>query len=110
MKPIVLVNENCGQYEYSCEITKILDDNWIQENRLENHRNYIYDSRRYGFENLLIIRVPGMSTGYIKVDDNNIITECKINEYALEDSWCHYTNDINEKLKQFVGRQIVFNK
>lgn len=110
MKPIVLVNEDWSQYQYYCEITKILDDNWIQESRLRNHRNYIYDSRQYGFENLLVIRVPGMTTGYIKVDNNNIIIECKIEKYALKDSWCHYADDVNEKLKQFVGRQIVFNK
>ncbi len=111
MKPIVLIKKNnCGLKEYYCEITKMLDEDLCQENRPKWYRNYIYDTRDIFDNNTLVIRFPGMTTGYIRFDDNNIITECKIEEYTLKDKWCHYVGDVNEKFKQFVGRQIVFNK
>lgn len=94
--------------EYLCEITKFLDDD-IRNNYGEFNsyfRCYIYDCRSW-HNDCFAIRMPGSTIGCIKFDDRNVIVECCIDADTMSKNNC-FSKDINEQLKRFVGRTLIF--
>lgn len=57
----------------------------------------------------LIRRMPGSTIGCIQFDDENVITECCIYDDVISNSRC-FSEDINERLKRFVGRTLKFQE
>lgn len=99
---------NIINVEYCCEITEYLNDN-VRYNFGDVHPYsfcYIYDSRSF-CNNIAVIRMPGSTIGCIKFDDRNVIKECYIYDDAMSKNNC-FSKDINERLKRFVGRTLIF--
>lgn len=94
--------------ECVCEITEYLNNN-VRYNFGDVHPYslcYIYDSRSI-WGNTIVIRMPGSTIGCIKFDDRNVIKECYIYDDATSKNNC-FSKDINERLKRFVGRTLIF--
>lgn len=53
--------------------------------------------------------MPGSTIGCIKFGDENIIKECRIYDDVISKSRC-FSEDINERLKRFVGRTLKFQE
>ena len=86
--------------EYTCALTEKLDERLI--GRTQIYRVYILDDRDTFEPNMLVLRVPGCTLGYIMVDENMKITEVKIEDYALQ-RFCGNPNSI---LMQFIGQKL----
>lgn len=96
--------------ECVCEITEYLNSN-VRYNFGDVHPYslcYIYDSRSI-WSNTIVIRMPGSTIGCIKFDDRNVIVECCIDADAMSKNNC-FSKDINEQLKRFVGRTLIFSE
>lgn len=96
--------------ECVCEITEYLNNN-VRYNFGDVHPYslcYIYDSRSI-WGNTIVIRMPGSTIGCIQFDDENVITECCIYDDVISKSRC-FSEDINERLKRFVGRTLKFQE
>ena len=87
--------------ECVCEITEYLNNNVSPYSLC-----YIYDSRSI-WGNTIVIRMPGSTIGCIKFDDRNVIVECCIDADTMSKNNC-FSKDINEQLKRFVGRTLIF--
>lgn len=99
---------NIIDVEYCCEITEYLNDS-VRYNFGDVHPYslcYIYDSRSI-CNNKVVIRFPGSTIGCIEFDDKNVITECCIDADTMLKNNC-FSKDINERLKRFVGRTLIF--
>lgn len=95
---LVLKKRSDGQY--ICNLTKIMDDNL--KSRKTIFSTYIFEIK---CDNLWLIRFPGATRGYIKVDENEIIEDIKI----YKDS-CIYIDieGLEQKLKdKFLGMKII---
>lgn len=88
--------EYMAMYEYTCEITDSLTERLRNRNRL--YKVYVYDYS----ENMLAIRVPGKTIGYVALNDEHVVTEIVIYEENLR---MFYT-DPNELCKRFIGEKI----
>ena len=99
---------NIIDVEYWCEISEYLDEDIRKNSGKFNHyfRCYIYDCRSW-CNNTIAIRMPGSTIGCIKFDDRNVIVECCIDADAMSKNNC-FSKDINERLKRFVGRTLIF--
>ena len=53
--------------------------------------------------------MPRSTIGCIQFDDENVITECCIYDDVISKSRC-FSEDINERLKRFVGRTLKFQE
>lgn len=89
-----------------CDITRDLDDaSKINVSGEELFHHYIqYD--KIDLENhVVIIRVPGGTLGYVKFDDNLIITEINIDtDYVVKT----YSGNVNKILnKKYKGSKLV---
>lgn len=109
----IILRKKCPDFidnEYLCEITKFLDNdirrNFGQFNSY--FKCYIYDCRSW-HNDCFAIRMPGSTIGCIKFGDENIIKECRIYDDAISKSRC-FSEDINERLKRFVGRTLKFQE
>lgn len=101
---------NIINVEYCCEITEYLND-IVRYNFGDVHPYsfcYIYDPRSF-CNNTVAIRMPGSTIGCIQFDDENVITECCIYDDVISKSRC-FSEDINERLKRFVGRTLKFQE
>lgn len=99
---------NIINVEYCCEITEYLNNN-VRYNFGDVHPYslcYIYDSRSI-WSNTIAIRMPGSTIGCIRFNDENVITECCIDDDVMSKSRC-FSEDINERLKRFVGSVLKF--
>ena len=106
---IILVKKSeWSKKEYYCDITKLLDDYSGLKKTLNHFRNYICDTRDLWDNKTLAIRVPGRTVGGIYFDNNYKITNVKIDNMLIgDDNW--YPKNINDVLKQFIGKKIVFS-
>jgi len=84
--------------EYYCPITEKLDVLIGVTDKSHHFKNYLLDTRDI-WDNTFSIRIPGRTTGVIRLDDNNIIIECLVDDPR-------YPDNTNEILKQFVGELI----
>lgn len=99
---------NIIDIEYWCEITEYMNED-IRKNYGEfSHyfKCYIYDCRSW-CDKTVAIRMPGSTIGCIRFDDRNVIVECCIDADAMSKNNC-FSKDINERLKRFVGRTLIF--
>lgn len=68
-------------------------------------RHYILNTELDQKENMICIRVPGGTVGYAKYDENNIITEIKIDtNYVVKSYW----RNVNKHIQKYVGQKIIF--
>lgn len=107
MKKIILTKRRSywSEKEFCCDITKYLDKSCgLNKVYYKNYKNYIYDSRDIWDNKTLAIRVPGRTVGCVVIDDN-VVIECRISDDLVGNL---YEENINEELKQFVGRKLVF--
>lgn len=51
--------------------------------------------------------MPGTTIGCIRFNDENVITECCIYDDVMSKNRC-FSEDINERLKRFVGSVLKF--
>lgn len=94
--------------ECVCEITEYLNNN-VRYNFGDVHPYSlccIYDSRSI-WGNTIVIRMPGSTIGCIKFHDRNVIVACCIDADTMSKNNC-FSKDINEQLKRFVGRTLIF--
>lgn len=93
--------------EYYCEFTKELDELCGFKIKYPDFHNYLLDTRDE-HNNSLDLRVPGTTTGYIKMNDENMIIECKIIDDMIGEGNI-YPSLINEWICQkFIGTIVVF--
>ncbi len=86
--------------EYVCELTDFINEKFDLPLG-QRFGFYINDTRDIWDNKTLAIRIPGRTVGCIRIDDNGIILNCKF--YDDE-------NNINEKLKRFIGSKIIFKQ
>lgn len=84
--------------EYYCPITTKLDELIGVADKSHHFKNYLLDTRDV-WDNTFSIRIPGRTTGVIRLDKSNIIIECLVDDPR-------YPDNTNEILKQFVGELI----
>lgn len=100
MEDIILEKRHSwSDKEYVCELTDFINEK-TKFPLAQRFGFYIYDIRDV-YENALAIRIPGGTVGCVMLDNNDVIVKCEI----YEDK-----NDINEKLKRFVGSKIIFKQ
>ena len=86
--------------EFFCDITKELD--WLcGYSDEQKYKNYLLDMSDIR-SNIYAIRVPGRTTGTVRLDKNNVIVECFISSY-LTGVGRIYPEVTNEILKKFIG-------
>lgn len=86
--------------EYICELTDFINEN-LDSTLVQRFGYYIYDSRDIWDNKTLAIRIPDRTVGCIRIDDNGTILKCEF----YDDK-----NNINEKLKRFIGSKIIFKQ
>lgn len=88
--------------EYYCDLTRKLDDlcgYTVKKHPL--YKNYILDTRDL-WSNSFAIRVPGRTTGSIKVDKNNVIVEIVFaTELVGTDNI--YPSNVYQEIEQYIG-------
>ncbi len=93
--------------EYYCEFTKTLDELCGFKTKCPNFHNYLLDTRDI-HNNSLDLRVPGMTTGYIKMNNKNMVVECKIIDDLIGEGNI-YPHLINEGIcNMLIGTIIIF--
>lgn len=91
-----LVRKNTwARDEYYCPITEVLDELIGVTDKSHHFKNYLLDTRDV-WDNTFAIRIPGRTTGTIRLSDNNIIVECLVSDEK-------YPKGTNEILKQYIG-------
>lgn len=92
--------------EYSCELTDKLDDllgldKIPKKSRYFKHYLWIDNSLK---DNCILIRVPGGTVGNIIINDDDIITDIKIDTNYIVKT---YPENVKEQMKKlFIGRKI----
>lgn len=102
--------------EFTCEITEKLDELAGITKKLDNsegnneyqyssfYRHYVLADKISLSEKSLVIRIPGGSLGYIKYDDNNIITDIFVDTNYVVST---YPKDVNEIISElYIGSQL----
>lgn len=97
---ILLTNKD-GYLEYTNDLTREMDA--YLEYKEGRARTYIYDTK---FEDCYAIRFPGVTRGYIRVNDNDIITEIVLyrDKYNTDKI---YTDNAKECFKKYIGMKLV---
>lgn len=85
--------------EYVCELTDFMNEN-LDLPLVQKFGYYIYDIRDIYDNKTLAIRIPGRTVGCFRIGDNGVIIKCELYDNK---------NNINEKLKRFIGSKIIFN-
>lgn len=108
----VILHKSKNKYfnkTYYCEITDVLDSCFKLFKTTHPILNYVYDSRDIWDGKTIAIRIPGRTSGYIKINEDNIILECVIHDDLVgKNNW--YDKNVNEKLKKFIGKKLVFSE
>ena len=92
-------------------ITEELDKYRILKN--SRSKTYLYGNEngveisKYG---LIAIRVPGVTRGHIKVDENLIIQDLIIYENSYKATWACYTPEVLEVRTKFIGTKLGLPK
>lgn len=93
--------------EYRCALTKELDSlSKISKNDYYDlFYHYILADDLCIKDRCLNIRVPGGTIGGIWIDENNVITDIKIDtDYVVKT----YPSNVNEIMQKFIGEVIEF--
>lgn len=61
-------------------------------------KKYLLDTRDI-WDNTFAIRIPGRTTGAIRLSDDNVIVECVVSDER-------YPKDTNEILEQYIGETL----
>ena len=92
--------------EYRCELTNFLDHEAgldIDKDRYYYFYHYILNDD----DEVLPLRVPGGTVGAIFIDENKVITKIGLDtDYVVKT----YPEDIKEKLNQFIGEKLEFER
>lgn len=90
--------------EYYSELTKELDGlARFAPDSLRRH--YILTDKVLDTRKCLFIRIPGGTVGNIEYDENNIITDIRIDTNYIVRT---YPDDVNEHMKKYIGQHIEF--
>ena len=97
--------------EVTCSITEKLDElaNLKEREFYPHYRHYmVIDTEKsktvsHGLT-CIAIRVPGVTSGCISVDDDNTIKEIEI--YTYRATVPKYQSDFNEVLREFIGQKL----
>lgn len=84
--------------QYTCKITDCLDEWSIVKSKSLHH--YLLADEMQLQNGCLAIRIPGCTTGYVKIDDSKMITDLRVTRFICNNQ---FPEDINERLQQFVG-------
>lgn len=106
MELIKLMKMEIFKDQYICELTEELDNlsgiDKLSECQEYQYRHYILIDNE---TNILFIRVPGGTVGYIVVDKNNVIKNITIDtKYIIKT----YPENIGEILDKYIGKVIEF--
>lgn len=82
----------------SNDLTKEMDTYLVYQNSEHPMKTYIYDK----FKDKWTLRFPGATRGYIKVDENEIITEIVL----YDDTVGIYKPEVRECFDKYIGMQI----
>lgn len=103
-----LDNKNeLSKTEYRCELTKELDvlSKLTKNDYYDMFYHYVLADDLCIKDRCLAIRVPGGTVGSIWIDENNVITDIKIDtDYVVKT----YPNNINELMQKFINQAIEF--
>lgn len=95
-----LIHKNSwSKDEYYCPVTEKLDGSIGLAGTSHHFKSYLLDTRDI-WGNTFSIRIPGRTVGVIRLDENNTIVECLVDDPR-------YPDDTNEILKQFIGELII---
>lgn len=98
-------NHDFGKAKCYNIITKDLDkmSGITKENYEYGYHHYILNNDD---DNLFVIRIPGGTVGYVKYNDENIITEIHVDtDYVVSTYW----RNVNKHLqKDYIGKKIIF--
>ena len=101
--------ENILSYkEYYCNLTEELDQCAGFDTKKDRHyRHYGADYRGEGNFDCISIRVPGGTVGAIWVNENNVITEIKVDtDYVVRT----YSNELSDIIQKYIGEKIEFER
>ena len=101
-----LDNRNeCFKDQYRCALTIELDllSKIAEKEFYAFYYHYVLADGLCKQEKCLAIRVPGGTVGGIWIDDNNVITDIKIDtDYVVKT----YPSNVNKLIKKFIGEVI----
>lgn len=95
-----LITKKEGRFSYlSNDLTKEMDKYLVYQNSKHPMNTYIYDK----FKDKWTLRFPGATRGYIKVDENEVITEIVL----YDDTVGIYKPEVRECFNKYIGIKIV---
>ncbi|MBQ2882545.1 MAG: hypothetical protein IJE43_02060 [Alphaproteobacteria bacterium] len=87
--------------EWVCDLTKVLDEE-AGLNGTSTLKHYICNSIHDYREKLLFLRVPGGTVGNIKLNDNYVIEQIRIDtDYVVKT----YPKDIEDRVSGYIGKK-----
>lgn len=106
---MILVNAHKGGKFETLE--KYLTDITLELDKLGNtqkrwYKHYILANGICKKNRSLPIRVPGLTIGEIRIDQNFAITNVSITDGCLK----NYKRDVNKRLQKYIGEKIEFEK
>lgn len=103
--------EGLPQREYYCDITRMLDreSNLTKATHCEYYKHYILADDLSLEMKEIAIRLPGRTYGGIYLDENNRILSIKLDNRPGNSGKTPYPDDIDEKLKPYIGSTLQFD-
>lgn len=98
--------------EYKCELTKDMNNYLLPEYKSEEDPGFALRSYLLSYkEDVYVIRVPGATRGYIKIDKNNVIIEVKFyDDNCFNKGWACFDKSLKEIENKYIGYKLIFEE